>query len=247
MNDFPKPNINVSPPAPSPTALVDESPHTRTGLLTDNEWSFILTAELKPKHRKDPTIVSFIESFIRCKSISQASSEAGIHYSLGYSIRHRSDIASCIQKIIDKSLLKYGFDATEIMERAKEIVDFDPIQLQNPDGSFKSNLHDIEPAARRNLKKLKVKNLFSQEKDLNGMDKKIIIGEVIEYEFYDKLKAVDMVGKEKEMFKTTTRVEHTVTKDMAEILLASAKRGQQASVAYSNAIPVESEVIDDET
>jgi hypothetical protein len=211
----------------------------RSGLLTDNEWSFILDAELKPKHRKDPTVISFIESFVRCKNISQAATESGVHYSLGYSMRHRSDIASCIQKIIDKSAMKYGFDASEIMERTKEIVDFDPIMVQNSDGTFKSNLHDIEPAARRNIKKLKVKNLWSETEDLNGMKKKIIIGEVIEYEFYDKLKAVELTGKEKEMFKNTTRVEHTVTKDMASILLASAKRGEQASIAANTPKTIE--------
>lgn len=65
------------------------------------------------------------------------------------------------------------------------------------------------------------------------MKKSIIVGEIIEYEFYDKLKAVDLAGKEKEMFKNTTRVEHTITKDMASILLAAAQRGTQASVTFS--------------
>jgi hypothetical protein len=105
--------------------------------------------------------------------------------------------------------------------------------LQNADGTFKDNLYDIEPAARRNLKKLKVHNLYQQSEDLNGMKKKIIVGKVIEYEFYDKLKAVDLVGKEKEMFKTTTRVEHDVTKNMASILLESARRGNAASIAHA--------------
>lgn len=215
----------------------------RDGLLTENDSDFILGTTLKPKHRKDPTVITFIESFVRCKNISQASAEAGIAYSLGYTLRHKSDVANAIQKIIDKSVLKYGFDASEIMERAKEIVDFDPIAVQNPDGTFKSNFHDIDPAARRNIKKLKVKNLYNQTEDLNGIKKNIIIGEIIEYEFYDKLKAVDMAGKEKEMFKNTTRVEHTVTKDMAEILLASAKRGTDTSITYNKAIETTSRVV----
>ena len=100
----------------------------------------------------------------------------------------------------------------------KEVVDFDPIELQNPDGTYKSNLHDIAPGARRNIKKLKVKNLYNQVEDINGMKSRIIIGEVIEYEFYDKLKSIELVGKEKEMFKNTTRVEHDVTKNMQSVL-----------------------------
>lgn len=219
----------------------------RTGELTEHEWSFILDAELKPKHRKDPTVISFINCFVRCKNISQSAQESGIPYSLGYSIRHRADVASCIQKIIDKSAMKYGFDASEIMERTKEIVDFDPIMVQNPDGTFKSNMYDIAPEARRNIKKLKVKNLYSTIEDINGMKKSIIVGEVIEYEFYDKLKAVELSGKEKEMFKNTTKVEHSVTKDMASILLAAAQRGQQASITQSTPRTVESYVVTPDT
>jgi hypothetical protein len=210
----------------------------RSGELTDEESDFILTANLKAKHRADPTILAFISSFVRCKNISQAAQESGIHYSLGYSIRHKQDVALAIQKLIDKSAMKYGFDASEIMERTKEIVDFDPIALQNIDGSFKDNLHDIAPEARRNLKSLKVNNLYNQVEDINGIKRKIIVGKVIEYTFYDKLKAVDLAGKEKEMFKTTTRVEHTVTKDMASILLAAAKRGEQATESLGYKPPV---------
>lgn len=214
------------------------------GTLTDNECTFILNATLKKKHREDPSVLAFIDEFIRCKNIAEASANAGISPKLGYMIRHRMDVATCIQKLIDKSTIKYGFDASEIMERTKEIVDFDPISMQNADGSFIDNLFDIEPAARRSIKKLKVQNLYNQSEDLNGIKKKIIIGKVIEYEFYDKLKAIDLVGKEKDLFKTTTRVEHTVTKDMASILLAAAQRGSQASVSYNNSKVVDAEVVD---
>lgn len=223
MKDFPKPTM------PLPTVKKDE----RSGELTENEFSFILDSTLKQKHRTDSTVLAFIDAFVRCKNIAQASEEVGIKAKLGYMIRHRMDVANCIQKMIDKSAIKYGFDASEIMERTKEIVDFDPISVQNADGTFKDNLFDIDPEARRNIKKLKVQNLYNQTEDMNGVKSKIIIGKVIEYEFYDKLKAIDLAGKEKEMFKNTTRVEHSVTKDMASILLESARRGQQASVTYA--------------
>jgi hypothetical protein len=235
----------MSLPMPSPRSGEPQAV-SKSGELTDNEWSFILDCELKPKHRKEPKIISFINCFVRCKNVSQAAAETGVTYGQGYSWRHQVDIASCIQKIIDKSAMKYGFDATEIMERTKEIVDFDPLMLQNPDGTFKNNLHDIAPEARRNLKKLKVKNLYSDQKDINGMKSRIVIGEVIEYEFYDKLKAIELSGKEKEMFKNTTKVEHSVTKDMATILLAAAQRGQQASLGVSVPKTVESYVVEKE-
>lgn len=235
-------------PVPKP-----QVPHTddKDGMLTDDEQSFILDATLKPKHRTDAIVLAFIENFVRCKNIAEASQAVGIKNSVGYQLRHRSDIANAIQKIIDKSAIKYGFDASEIIERTKEIVDFDPIMVQNPDGTFKNNFHDIDPSVRRNIKKMKVKNLYVQEKDLNGIDRKIIVGEVIEYEFYDKLKAIELTGKEKELFKNTTRIEHTVTKDMASVLLAAAKRGTDASasITYKAPVTVEttSEVVDADT
>lgn len=202
-------------------------PKPGRGELTPHEYDFILTATLKPDHRNDPDIIAFIDSFVACKSIQQASEEVGIHRKVGYSLRHRKDIANCIQKLIDKSAVKYGFDQSEIFERVKETVEFDPIMVMNRDGSFKSNLYDIAPEARRVIKKLKVKNLYNQDKDLNGIKRNIIIGEVIEYEFYDKLKAAELVGREKDMFKNTTKVEHGLTKDMESVLLGSAKRAEE--------------------
>lgn len=198
-----------------------------SGELEADESNFIMTDCLHKKHLDDHKCIEFIEAFIRCKSIPQASADCGIHKSVGYKWRHRKDIANCISKLIAKSAVKHGFDASELLERTKEIVDVDPIHLQNSDGSFKSNLHDIPAEVRRSLKKLEVKNLWGESKDMNGMKKKIIIGEIIKYEFYDKIKAVELVGREKQMFKTTTKVEHGVTKDMASILLDSAKRAQK--------------------
>jgi len=206
---------------------VPDTVKENSGELTTDESSFILDATLKAKHRKDASVIAFIDAFVACKSISQASVEAGIHPRDGYKIRHRRDVSLAIQKLIDKSAIKYGFDNSEIFERVKEVVEFDPIMVQNPDGTFKSNMHDIPPEARRNIKKMKVKNLYKQVEDINGMKEKLIVGELIEYEFYDKLKASELVGKEKEMFKNTTKVEHTVTKDMASILLESARRAEE--------------------
>lgn len=210
-----------------------------SGELTDDESNFIMSDCLKKKHLDDPKIIEFIDNFIRCKSIPQASAECGVHNTIGYKWRHRKDIANCISKLIAKSAVKHGFDSSELLERTKELVDVDPIHVQNRDGSFRSNLHEMPPEVRRALKKLKVKNLWGEHEDMNGMKRKIVIGELIEYEFYDKIKAVELVGREKQMFKTTTKVEHGVTKDMASILLASTKRAEKSIEDNSNIIDAE--------
>ena len=233
---------------PLPTVKTETLPvedttpeYERSGVLSDNEQSFILDAELTKRRRHDTTVLKFIDSFIRCKNIKQASDEVGISPTLGYRIRHYFDVSNAITKLIDRSAIKYGFDASEIMERTKEMIDFDPIEVYRADGTFKSNMYEISPEARRNIKKLKVRNLYSEQEDMNGMKKKIIIGEVIEYEFYDKQKAIELAGKEKDMFKTTTKVVHDVTNNMADILLSSAKRGQETALEYGKRVAVEAE------
>ena len=203
---------------------------TPKGELNENEIDYILTTCLKPRNRKNMKLLSFIESFVRYKSIPQACEESGATPKQGYRWRHSKDIANCIQSIMDKSFVKYGMDATEIFERVKEVIDFDPIHIQNQNGTYRSNLHEIPPETRRCLKSLKAKNIYEQVQDINGMDKQIITGQLIEYTFYDKLKASELAGKEKEMFKNTTKVEHTVTKDMAKLLLDSSKRADAKRV-----------------
>ena len=191
------------------------------GQLDENEASYIMDACLKPKHRHDPKIIQFIESFVRCKNIAQASSEVGVKPNVGYTWRHRKDVANCITKLFDKSVVQYGFDASELVERVKEFVEVDPIVLENADGTFKTSLSQVPPEARRSIKKFKAKNLYSQTEDLNGMKSRIIVGQLIEVEFYDKLKSAELLGREKGKFKQTTKVEHDITEHMASTLLAS--------------------------
>ena len=237
--DSVKPVIIPAPPAE--TTLGDDK--ESKGVLEDAEYGFILDTCLREKHRRDSSVIAFIDAFIRCKNISQASAEAGIHPSIGNSYRNRNDISLAIPKLIDKSSVKYGFDASEIVERVKEQVDFDPIELQNPDGTWKSNMHEIAPEARRNIKKFEAKNLYGTTEDMNGVKTNIVTGVLIKVEFYDKQKAIDMISKEKDLFKTTTKVEHTVSNEMASILLESAKRGQQASLEYRKPVDVIGEVV----
>jgi len=201
----------------------------KDGQLDVDEVAQIMDRTLKPKHRNDPIVIGFIESFVRCKNASQAARENGLHSHKGPYLRNKTDIANCIQRLIDRSVVKYGFDATETVERVKEIVDIDPIEFENPDGTFKTSLAEIRPEARRAIKKFKAKNLFSVVEDRNGIKQQIITGQLIEVELYDKMKGVELLGREKDLFKQTTKVEHAPTKEMANILLESKKLALEAS------------------
>lgn len=197
------------------------------GKLSEDETHFILQSSLLAEHREDPNVLRFIANYLRCRDAKQAAKEAGLTWQAGVNLRARPDIHLAITRLTEKSVMKYGFDATEVVERVKEIAGFDPIELENPDGSFKKHLKDIAPEARRVIKKLKVKNLF--ETDPNGM--KVLVGEIIEYEFWDKMKGVELLGREKDLFKETRKVEHDVTANMASVLLESAQRGSARAEA----------------
>ena len=84
----------------------------------------------------------------------------------------------------------------------------------------------MRPEVRRVIKKLKVKNIY--ENDPNGM--KVLKGEVVEYEFYDKMEAHKLLAQEKEVFKPKTVVEHDVSKRMADVLLDSVTRGAEKAI-----------------
>ncbi len=188
--------------------------------LTDNETSFILRSTLRPHQYEDPNILKFIMSYLVCRNVSQASKESNISYSQGYNLRRNAEIHTAINKLTEKSVLKLGYDQTEVLERVQEISILDPICFENPDGSYKTHMSQIPPEARRAIKKFKVKNLFGV--DPNGM--RIVIGQLIEVEVWDKMKGLELLGRQTDLFKETRKIEHDVTKNMADVLLDSSRR-----------------------
>lgn len=193
---------------------------TVNGRLSEDETSIILRQTLLPQHREDPNILRFISNYLVCRDTKQAAREAGIPPRSGDMLRRRPDIHNCITKLTEKSVMKYGYDASEVIEKVKEIAALDPIEFENEDGTFKTSMRDIAPESRRAIKKFKAKNIYST--DPNGM--RIITGMLIEVELYDKLKASELLGREKDIFKETRKVEHDVTSRMADVLLGSKQR-----------------------
>lgn len=187
--------------------------------LEEDKTQKVISKTLKPIHATDPNILRFIDNYLYCRDAKQAARLSGLNGKDGTNLMNRKDIAKCIQKITALAIRKYGYDAEEVVERVKEVAFVDPAEVQNPDGSFISALRDIPSEVRRAIKKMKVKNLWGE--DPNGV--KEIVGEIIEIEFWDKMKAVELLAREKSTFKATSVVEHGVSKDMRDILLASTK------------------------
>ena len=237
---FPKPPT-LNGPAPTPATVHSPAPvpvpaprlgpeatpnpfepRAPSGRLSDRESSLILRSTLLPEHHDDPAVLRFISNYLICRDARQAAREAGLNARSGVNLRARPDIHLAITKLTEKSVMKYGYDATEVIEKVKEIAAIDPIEFENPDGSFKAHMKDIAPESRRAIKKFKAKNLY--EKDPNGMP--ILVGQLIEVELWDKMKAVELLGREKDIFVEKKKIEHDVTSNMASVLLEGVKRAE---------------------
>lgn len=168
-------------------------------------------------------IYKFILCYVVNRSVSQTAKEIGLTASQGHYLRSKPEIHACIEAITAQAVMKHGYDANEVIERAKEIATVDPIEFQNPDGSFKTHLSEIKPEARRAIKKFKAKNIYGE--DVNGM--RTVIGQLIEVEVWDKLKGLELLGSEKNVFKKTTVVQYDVTNNMKEVLLESGNRAEE--------------------
>lgn len=185
-----------------------------------DETAYILQTTLFPEHASDPVVMRFIVSYLSCRDVRQASQEAGIDLRSGKNLRNRSDIHEAIRRVTEAATLKHGFDAAEIIERVKEVIDVDMAAFQNADGTWIEKITDVAPELRRAVKKFKVRNDYMT--DPNGM--KVVVGRIIEVEFWDKLKSAELLGGEKELFKKTIKHEHDVGKDMRHLLLESSAR-----------------------
>lgn len=228
---IPTPPVGFVPPILEHTEDINIS--TLHGALTEGEVSMILKDTLLPEHHRSQQVITFIAVYMRSRSTKQASEAARIPTVTGMALRNRPDVHAAITRLTEKSVNKFGFDASEVVERVKEISSMDPIELENPDGSFKK-MSEIPAEARRAIKKLKVKNIYGV--DPNGMPQKI--GEIIEYEMHDKLKAHELLGREKDLFKEKKTVEHDITKDMASVLLDSSRRANDHKNRIIDVTPV---------
>lgn len=113
--------------------------------------------------------------------------------------------------------MKHGYDASQVVARVKEMANFDPAELENEDGSFVESLRKLSFETRMAIKKFKAKNIY--EKDPNGMD--VVVGKLIEVEFWDKMRANELLGREKDLFVEKKKVEHGLSANMRDVLLES--------------------------
>lgn len=205
--------------------------------IDGDETAYILRRCLRPIHLQDKNVMGFIAEYLLCRNTKQAANKVGLSAADGNNLRRRPDIHEAIVQITEKACFKHGFDAAEVVERTKEIMNVDPAEVQKADGSFINNLIDIPHETRRAIKKLVVRNIF--DKDPNGMD--IKTGEIITIEFWDKMKAVELLGREKELFKESKKITHDIAQNMSNILLESRRLAEETVVNMRDVEDIEVE------
>ena len=184
----------------------------------------IFKESLTPRHLADQTILAYIIKYVECRHNGQACKSVGITGVEGNNLRKHPDISNAIKKLTHMTIEKFGYSAEDMVERVREVADFDPGCVYNDDGTFK-HMKDLSPEERRAIKGFDCRNIM--EKDPNGMETGRMIGQVINYEFYDRIDSAKILVKEKGHFKDIKRVEHEVTTVISTQLIAGLKRAEE--------------------
>ena len=195
--------------------------------------SQIMREVLKPKHATDPLVIKFIGNYVTCRDVKEAASLTGLTNADGRHLFNQPDIYKCIQQITEKAVVKFGFDAEQVVERVKELAFVDIADLFDGQGRIIENIHDMDPAVRRAIKKFKYKSYF--EDDVNGVPQ--YRGRIYEVELWDKPRSLELLGREKDTFKKTNVIQHDVSKNAAEFLLGSLQRAEARRAEIGHAPP----------
>lgn len=214
--------VNVTTVTPPKQNPIDP----KKQLLAD-ETQLILRRCLRHEHASDPNIIKFIAEYLLCRDVKQAAVACGLTKRDGENIKRRPDVYEAIRQISMKAALKHGFDAADVVAKVKEIMDVDIAEFQNSDGSWVEAIAQIAPETRRAVKSFKVKNEYGL--DPNGMP--VVTGKIISVELWDKMKATELLGREKNLFKESKKVTHSISKNMSNTLLESKRLGDEAAAS----------------
>lgn len=180
----------------------------------------ILSETLLPEHSIDPTIWKFILAYLETRHVGDAAKAVRLTPAQGRRILLKTDVQLALKEIAATQARTSTFDLQELLERANEIAQVDLNDIFTPEGAIRPT-NEIPAGALRTVKKMVVEEIY--EKDENG----VVIGSsgrIVKIEFWDRLKAVEMLGKHEGGFKDTVVHEHTVSKSLADVLLAGAEK-----------------------
>ena len=178
----------------------------------------ILKSTLEMRHFSDPHVIAFINQYVVCRHAGEAARAAGMDGYSGRALLKRVDIMRAIQEISALEIEKFGYTAEDVVERQKEINDFDPIELVDENGCLITDIRMLPGPVRRAIKDMDVQ--VEEEKDPNGMPTGRTVIKSVKFKFHDKTKAGELLSREKGVFKEKKVVERDVGENMRNILLA---------------------------
>lgn len=198
---------------------------TKDNSLTINQ---ILMNTLSLEHAMDPQVLKFLNNYIENWNTSDSSRIANLKTEQGKRILRKPDVQAAITKINETFGRRANYDAREILERVNEVAQFDPLDCFNPDGTVKE-IKEMSGPARRAIKKLVVREVY--EKDMNEVD--VMVGYVKTIEFWDKMKGLELLGKDEGRFMDQSKVTHEIGGNLAAVLLSSERRALGRDVTGS--------------
>ena len=158
----------------------------------------ILNDTLTPTNAIDPTIWKFILAYLETRHVGDAAKSVKLTTAQGKRILAMADVQLAVREIAESQARVNAFDLSEILERANEIAQVDLTDLFTPDGVVKP-IDQIPAAALRAVKKMTVEEVY--DRDENGIPSDKATGRIIKIEFWDRLKAVELLGKHEGGFK----------------------------------------------
>lgn len=193
-----------------------------------DETTFILRRNLSRNHYNDPNVMKYIAEYLICRDNKQAARAAGLTTRDGSLLRKKPDIAEALRQITEQACFKNDFDAADLIAKTKEVLETNLAELQREDGSFIENLNEVSPEMQRAIKSFVVKNTYAL--DGNGIPT-FVESKIIKVELWDKMKAIELLGREKDTFKESKKVVHEMAKNMASTLLESRRLALETAEA----------------
>ncbi len=195
-----------------------------------DETTFILRRCLRASHLGDPNVMRYISEFLICRDNKQAARAAGLTTRDGTMLKRKPDIAEAIRQVTEQACFKNDFDAADLITKTKEVLETNLSELQKENGEFITNLHDVSPEMQRAIKSFTAKNVYA----LDGNGQPYFVESVIvKVELWDKMKAIELLGREKDTFKESKKVVHEMAKNMASSLLESKRLALETAQAMN--------------
>ena len=155
--------------------------------------------DLKPKQE------SFCQHYTVHWNATQAAKEAGYSEDSagkqGYDLLQIPLVLERIKELKEHVLTELGITRERVLTELSRAAFFDLGTAYNPDGTLKT-VADMDPETRRAIAGIKV----FEEFDGRGATR-VKIGETIEVRPYDKVRALELIGKHLKLF--AERIEHS--------------------------------------